>query len=208
MLIISGVVLLVFGAILVGSGLVLRARPARDVVEAAPVADKALSPHAVVWFYEEPELPIVERSVFSAELTPKGVRLTGLAIKAENNSDEALTDLQGVVKPDAKRLDLKLEVKLDTAPAGGNGAQGVEVAVTPDGAIPPHAFFKLVFPFPPEAHGEEPGIALDDFIGSYGGLLLKLRYHVDGTRKSLIQYLTPEMLKAQLVEIQREADGS
>ena len=199
MLIISGVVLLVFGAILVGSGLVLRARPARDVVEAAPVADKALSPHAVVWFYEEPELPIVERSVFSAELTPKGVRLTGLAIKAENNSDEALTDLQGVVKPDAK---------LDTAPAGGNGAQGVEVAVTPDGAIPPHAFFKLVFPFPPEAHGEEPGIALDDFIGSYGGLLLKLRYHVDGTRKSLIQYLTPEMLKAQLVEIQREADGS
>ena len=209
MLIISGVVLLVFGAILVGSGLVLRARPARDgVVEAAAVADKALSPHAVVWFYEEPELPIVERSVFSAELTPKGVRLTGLAIKAENNSDEALTDLQGVVKPDAKRLDLKLEVKLDTAPAGGNGAQGVEVAVTPDGAIPPHAFFKLVFPFPPEAHGEEPGIALDDFIGSYGGLLLKLRYHVDGTRKSLIQYLTPEMLKAQLVEIQHEADGS
>ena len=82
------------------------------------------------------------------------------------------------------------------------------MAVTPDGAIPPHAFFKLVFPFPPEAHGEEPGIALDDFIGSYGGLLLKLRYHVDGTRKSLIQYLTPEMLKAQLVEIQREADGS
>ena len=74
------------------------------MVEAAAVADKALSPHAVVWFYEEPELPIVERSVFSAELTPKGVRLTGLAIKAENNSDEALTDLQGVVKPDAKRL--------------------------------------------------------------------------------------------------------
>ena len=206
MLIISGVVLLVFGAILVGSGLVLRAHPAADAV-AEPAADKPLSPHAVLWFYEEPELPIVERSVFSAELSPKGVRLTGLAIKAENNSDEALSDLQGVLKPDAKRLDLKLEVKLD-APAGGNGAQGVEVAVTPDGAIPPHAFFKLVFPFPPEAHGEEPGIALDDFIASYGGLLIKLRYHVAGTQKSLIQYLTPEMLKAQLVEIQHEADGS
>jgi hypothetical protein len=207
MLIISGVVLLVFGAILVGSGLVLRARPAADGVAEA-VADKPLSPHAVLWFYEEPELPIVERSVFSAELTPKGVRLTGLVIKAENNSDEALTDLQGVVKSDVKRPDLKLEVKLDAAPAGGNGAQGVEVAVTPDGAIPPHAFFKLVVPFPPAAQGEEAGVALDGFMAAYGGLLLKLRYHVAGTQKSLIQYLTPEMLKAQLVEIQHEADGS
>ncbi len=114
MLIISGVVLLVFGAVLVGSGLVLRARPAPDVVAEA---DKPLSPHAVLWFYEEPDLPIVERSVFSAELTPKGVRLTGLAIKAENNSDDALRDLESVVKPDAKLLDLKLEVKLDAAPA-------------------------------------------------------------------------------------------
>ena len=163
----------------------------------------------MLWFYQEPDLPIVERSVFSAELTPKGVRLTGLAIKAENNSEDALRNLEGVAKPDAKRLDLKLEVKLEGAPSGGNGAPGAEAAVAPaNGVIPPHAFFKLVFPFPPEAHGEEPGVALDDFIASYGGLMLKLRYEVAGTQKSLIQYLSPAMLKAQLVEIQHEADGS
>ena len=74
--------------------------------------------------------------------------------------------------------------------------------------IPPHAFFTLVFPFPPEAQGEQAGIALNDFIAAYGGLMLKLRYNVAGTQKSLIHYLSPEVLKSQLTEIQHEADGS
>src|SRR6185437_15929652 len=105
-----------------------------------PVAEKAPSSHSVAWFFEEPELPIVERSVFTAELTPHGVRLTGLAIKAENNSDEALSGLEGVVKPDAKKVDLKLEVKVDMVPA--DGAHGAEAAeVQENGAVPPHSFF-------------------------------------------------------------------
>ena len=200
MLIISGVVLLVCGGLLVGSGLLLRAGT-------GAVVEKAPSAHSVAWFFEEPALPIVERSVFTAELTPQGVRLTGLAIKAENNSDEALSALEGVVKPDAKRVDLKLEVKVDLVPA--DGAHGAEAAeVQENGVIPPHAFFSLVFPFPPEAQGEEPGIALNDFIAAYGGLMIKLRYDVAGTQKSLIHYLSPEMLKSQLTEIQHEADGS
>lgn len=202
MLIISGVVLLVCGGLLVGSGLMLRA--------AGTTAEKPLSPQqAVVWFYEEAELPIVERSVFSADLTPHGVRLTGLAIKAENNSDDALTGLEGVAKPDAKPLELKLEVTVESATQGGNGAHEAEAASAPaSGVIAPHAFFNLVFLFPPEAHGEAAGIALDDFLAAYGGLMLKLRYDVGGTQKSLIQYLSPAMLKAQLAEIQHEADGS
>ena len=200
MLIISGVVLLVCGGLLVGSGLMLRPGT-------GPVAEKAPSPHSVAWFFEEPELPIVERSVFTAELTPHGVLLTGLAIKAENNSDEALSGLEGVVKPDAKKVDLKLEVKVDMVPA--DGAHGAEAAeVQGSGVIPPHAFFTLVFPFPPEAQGEQAGVALNDFIAAYGGLMLKLRYDVAGTQKSLIHYLSPEMLKSQLTEIQHEADGS
>jgi hypothetical protein len=206
MLIISGVVLLVCGGLLVGSGLMLRAGGTGSVASLIE-KEKPPSPHAVAWFFEEPELPIVERSVFSAELTPHGVRLTGLAIKAENNSDDALSGLEGVVKPDAKRLDLKLEVKVDMVPTeGAHDAAAGEVHG--NGVIPPHAFFRLVFPFPPEAHGEEPGIALNDFIAAYGGLMLKLRYDVAGTQKSLIHYLSPEMLKAQLTEIQHEADGS
>ncbi|HLO24237.1 MAG TPA: hypothetical protein VK193_12565 [Methyloceanibacter sp.] len=208
MLIISGVVLLVCGGLLVGSGLVLRAAGSGSgPLLGTAAVEKPPSPHAVAWFFEEPELPIVERSVFSAELTPHGVRLTGLAIKAENNSDDPLSGLEGVVKPDAKRLDLKLEVKVDMVPAEGTEGAAA-AAVQGNGVIPPHAFFRLVFSFPPEAHGEEPGIALNDFIAAYGGLMLKLRYDVAGTQKSLIHYLSPEMLKAQLTEIQHEADGS
>jgi hypothetical protein len=210
MLIISGVVLLVCGALLVGGGLILRAGKG-TVAGAGTTASVARpeSPHSVLWFFAEPDLPIVERSVFSAELTPQGVRLTGLTLKAENNSDASLAGLEGVVKPDAKHLDLKLEVKVDMVPAEGESAQGATAAeVQGNGVIPPHAFFSLVFPFPPEAQGQEPGIALDDFIAAYGGLMLKLRYDVDGTEKSLIQYLSPEMLKAQLTEIQHEADKS
>jgi hypothetical protein len=208
MLIISGVVLLVCGGLLVGSGLVLRAAGSGSgPLLGTAAVEKPPSPHAVAWFFEEPELPIVERSVFSAELTPHGVRLTGLAIKAENNSDDPLSGLEGVVKPDAKRLDLKLEVKVDMVPAEGTEGAAA-AAVQGNGVIPPHAFFRLVFSFPPEAHGEEPGIALNDFIAAYGGLMLKLRYNVAGTQKSLIHYLSPEMLKAQLTEIQHEDDGS
>ncbi len=203
MLVVSGIVLLVCGGLLLGSGLLLRG----GAGSVASLAEKPPSPHAVEWFFEEPELPIAERSVFSAELTPQGVRLTGLAIKAENNSDDALSGIEGVVKPDLKRGDLKLTVKIDMVPA--ESPHGAEAA---DGqandTVPAHAFFSLVVPFPPEAQGEDPGIALDDFIAAYGGLLLKLRYEVAGTQRSLIHYLSPEMLKAQLAEIQHEAKGS
>src|SRR5581483_11458978 len=209
MLIVSGVVLLVCGGLLLGSGLLLRAGGGIGNVASsvASLVEKPPSPHAFVWFFEEPELPIVERSVFAAELTPQGVRLTGLTIKAENNSDDALSGLEGVVKPDAKLGELKLTVKVDMVPA--DGAHGAGAADVPgNGSVPAHAFFSLVVPFPPEAHGEEPGIALDDFIAAYGGLMLKLRYEAAGTQKSLIHYLSPEMLKAQLTEIQHEAKGS
>ena len=72
------------------------------------------------------------------------MRLTGLAIKAENNSDEALSGLEGAVKPDAKKVDLKLEVKVDMVPADGeHGAERLEVQE--NGAIPrtrsSHSFF-------------------------------------------------------------------
>jgi hypothetical protein len=209
MLIICGVVLLVCGALLIGGGLVLRAGAGKGTGPGAGTmasVAKPESPHSVLWFFDEPDLPIVERSVFSAELTQHGVRLTGLTFKAENNSDVPLAALEGVVKPDAHRPDLKLEVKVDIVPAETEGTQDAAAAeVQGNGVIPPHAFFSLVVPFPPEAQGGEPGIALDDFIAAYGGLMLRLRYDVDGTEKSLIQYLSPEMLKTQLTEIQHEA---
>ena len=55
--------------------------------------------------------------------------------------------------------------------------------------------------------GEEDGITVDDYFDAYGGLLLKLRYEVDGTQKSIIQYLPPDALRAQLDEASAEADS-
>ena len=74
--------------------------------------------------------------------------------------------------------------------------------------VPPHAPFRLVFPFPPEAMDGEEGITSEEFFESYGGLLLKLRYEIDGKQKSIIQYLPPELLKSQLDEVAAEAGGS
>ncbi len=73
--------------------------------------------------------------------------------------------------------------------------------------MPTGANFRLVFPFPPEAMDGEDGITVEEYFESYGGVLLKLRYEVDGTQKSLIQYLPPDVLKAQLDEVSAEAGG-
>ena len=74
--------------------------------------------------------------------------------------------------------------------------------------MPPHAPFRLVFAFPPEAMDGEDGLTVEDFFESYGGLLLKLRYETDGAQKAVIQYLPPDLLKAQLDEVATQAGGS
>ncbi len=56
--------------------------------------------------------------------------------------------------------------------------------------------------------GGEDGITVEEFFESYGGLLLKLRYETDGAEKAVIQYLQPELLKAQLDEVAAQAGGS
>jgi hypothetical protein len=74
--------------------------------------------------------------------------------------------------------------------------------------VPPGSAFRLVFLFPPEATGSADGISTEEFFESYGGLLLKLRYDAGGAERSMIQYLDPEMLNAQLDEVSAEAGGS
>jgi hypothetical protein len=64
-----------------------------------------------------------------------------------------------------------------------------------------------VFPFPAEAMGGEDGITVDEFFDSYGGLLLKLRYEIEGVEKSVIQYLGPDLLKGQLDEVAAPVAG-
>jgi hypothetical protein len=205
MMIIAGTVLLVCGALLIGGGLILRAGTGPAV---ASLTEGEAGPAGIAWTFEQPDRPLPERAVFTLSGTPQSFRINGLSLGGVNLSDQSLEALSGVIKPDVRRPDLKLTLKIGK-PAGAVKGEGEEhsLDIVPENTVPPHAPFRLVFEFPPEAMNGEDGITLEDFFDSYGGLVLKLRFRVDGTEKSLIQYLPPELLRSQLDEVSAGADG-
>lgn len=202
MLIIAGALLLVCGGLMLGGGLILRAKtPASSVAEATPSAP-------IAWLFEHKTFPLDERSLFDYATTPEGVRVKGFAIGAVNMSDEPISSLEGVIKPDLHSEEIKLELIVERPGTNGAETQPAETtaAETPPGTIPPQAPFKLVFPFP-GAEGTS-GLTPEDVLKESGGLLLKVHYEIGGKQKSFIQYLPAGLLEEQLAEIQAEAKGS
>ena len=195
MLIIAGAMLLVCGGLMLGGGLMLRAKtPGSLSLEAA-------SAEPIAWLFEHPSLPIDERSMFVLNTTPDGIRIKGFAIGGVNLSDQTLGSLGGVIKPDGQDHDLKLGLSVEnpeTDPNETNSAEAQPVAVQPEGAVPSQAPFKLIFLFPDEANG---GMTPQQVLSSFGGLLLKVHYQMDGKQRSLIQYLPASLLEAQFAEI-------
>jgi hypothetical protein len=195
MLIIAGALLLVCGGLMLGGGLMLRAKtPASSPLAAATPAEP------IAWLYEHPSLPLDERSVFVFDTTPDGLRIKGFAIGAVNMSDQSLASLGGVLKPDRRDHDLRLDLNIvSEEPAEGTGsAEAQPVPVLPEGTIPSQAPFKLVFLFPAE---EGAGLTPQQVLSTYGGLMLKIHYEIDGTQRSFIQYLPASLLEEQLAEI-------
>jgi hypothetical protein len=195
MLIIAGALLLVCGGLMLGGGLMLRAKtPASSPLAAATPAEP------IAWLYEHPSLPLDERSVFVFDTTPDGLRIKGFAIGAVNMSDQSLASLGGVLKPDRRDHDLRLDLNIvSEEPAEGAGsAEAQPVPVLPEGTIPSQAPFKLVFLFPAE---EGAGLTPQQVLSTYGGLMLKIHYEIDGTQRSFIQYLPASLLEEQLAEI-------
>jgi hypothetical protein len=195
MLIIAGALLLVLGCLMLGGGLLLRAgTPSSSAIEAASPAEP------IAWLFDQKNFPLAERSIFAWEATPSGVRIKGFAIGAVNMSDDPIGSLEAVLKPDLHDQDLKLDVIVETPGEAAGGPEASEAAAVeaPAGTIPSQAPFKLVFVFsapePPE-----------DVLKASGGMLLKVNYEVAGKQKSFIQYLPPDLLEAQLAEIQAEA---
>ena len=200
MLIIAGSLFLVCGGLMLGGGLILRAGTP------APVA----ASDGIVWFFEQKGLPIAERSVFAFVGTSEGVRLTGFSISGENQSDQPMTSVAGLIKPDGDRPELTLAVSVDM-PGGEVGVvHPPEVHVAEPlagGVIPPHARFKLAFPFPVEAANGEHGVTAEEVLATFGGLMLTVHYDYEGKQKAFMLYLSPSMLKDQLAEIQAEPNG-
>jgi len=205
MMIIAGAVLLVCGGLLLGGGLFLRAGAGTAPTEVA----EEEAPTGITWTFQETDRPLPERAVFTLSGTPASFLINGLSVSGVNQSDQPLTGVEAVLKPDANRPDLKLTLQVDkpAAPAGEGDTAAQALEVVPKDTVPPKAPFRLVFPFPPEAMDGTDGITVQEFFESYGGLLLKVRYELDGKQRSLIQYLSPDMLKAQLDEVSAEAGG-
>jgi hypothetical protein len=203
MLIIAGVLLLLCGGLMLGGGLLMRAGAG-----SASSAVTAASPsEPIAWLFEHKTLPIDERSVFAYALTPEGVRIKGFAIGGVNLAEGPVGAVEGIVKPDAQAHDLKLTLSVEMPTGHDGGAQPSEAAVAavPNGTVPSQAPFRLVFLFPSATEG---GMTPHDVLAAYGGLMLKVRYEVDGTERSFIQYLPQALLEEQLAEIAAEAKGS
>ena len=209
MMIIAGAVLLVCGGLLLGGGFILRAGAVPGTGTRTVVPEEVVEEEirGVAWTFEDYDSPLPDRAVFTLSGTPEAFGINGLSISGTNQSDLPLTGVHAILKPDVQRPDLKLILQVDkTAAADDSGPQALDIV--PANTVPAHAPFRLVFPFPPEAMDGEDGVAVEDFFDSYGGLLLKFQYEIDGTQKSLIQYLPPELLRSQLEEVAGEASGS
>ncbi|HWM30861.1 MAG TPA: hypothetical protein VNO69_04075 [Methyloceanibacter sp.] len=189
MLIIAGALLLVCGGLMLGGGLILRAGTLAESNVADPIA----------WGFEAADRPLTHRVVFTLSGTPQAFRINGLLIHGENTSDRPLNAVEGVIKPDVARPELKLvlDAGVPVPQAESTSVTNVEVTASiPGDTIPAQAPFNLVFAFPGN------GLSAEEFFGSYGGLTLNVRYEADGKQRAVIQYLSPEMLKAQLAEVQ------
>jgi len=199
MLIIAGALLLVCGGLMLGGGLMLRAK--------TPALVAASSSEPIAWLFEHPSLPLDERSVFVFDATPDGPRIKGFAIGGVNLSEETLGALGGVIKPDGRDQDLDLALSVEKPEGDADGAESAQPpAALPEGAIPPQAPFRLVYLFP--AEGANGGLTSQQVLSTYGGVLLKVHYEMQGRQRSFIHYLPTALLEEQLAEILAAAKGS
>jgi hypothetical protein len=202
MLIVAGTLLIVLGGLMLGGGLILRAGTPPQVAPAAP--------DSLVWSFEQKDLPLAERSIFIFASTTEGVRIKGFSISAENKSNQLLTRVEGVLKPDVEGPEMPLSVTIDM-PKGEATLHPAEVgAAEASGVVPAHSVFRLIFHFPdePGAIADQQGVTAAEVVETFGGLMLKVHYNVAGKQKSFMHYLSVAMLKDQLAEIEASGKGS
>jgi hypothetical protein len=116
-------------------------------------------------------------------------------------SEQNLQAVAGVIKPDHQAKDIKLAMRVIPSDEQAGEIKTFEPGAP--GTIPPQGQFALVFPVP-----EDGGIAPDQVLSVFGGVMLRVRYEVAGTERTFIQYLSPAFLERQLAEIAGEAKGS
>ena len=129
------------------------------------------------------------------------MRVRGFAIGGVNMSDQTLDVVGSVIKPDREAQDVKLAMRVVAPDEQAGETKTFEPGMP--GAVPPQGQFALLFAFPGDG-----GMTPDQVLSTYGGVMLKVRYEVAGTKKSFIHYLSPSFLERQLAEIMAGPKGS
>jgi hypothetical protein len=120
---------------------------------------KANSQSPVAWDLDDPDVELAVTSPW------------GFSIGGTNVSDEALEQVQAVLKPDATMREMPLALSIEGDSVGSGSA------------IPAEAHFSLFSAAPEEGAS-----------GQMGGAILTFRYVQAGQRKASILYLTPAMV--------------
>jgi hypothetical protein len=143
--------------------------PAPRRAKPEPVQAAATAPG---WFDAKPDTKVISSSPIAWDLEESGAQMPvtspwGFSIGGTNVSDQALEQVQAVLKPDSTGRECALALDVE-----GSLVEGETV-------IPAGARFSLVSDSPDE---------------NPGGAILSFRYVQAGQRKTSILYLTPKML--------------
>jgi len=116
----------------------------------------------------------------------EGARVRGFLISGKNASDQPLSGVEGILKPDMNHRDSELILSVD-----GNQLSNGNVRT-----IPPGAQFSLVYEFPKRSNG----MPMNFFLAKFGGAIFTFRYTYAGKQRVLITYFSASMIKAQPAE--------
>jgi len=133
------------------------------------------------WLFDNPG----SRSILALSDFGNGLRITGFSISGINASNQPLTQVGGILKPDkgSHAIELILSLRGDHLSSGGGRT------------IPAGAQFSLVYEFP----GHSMGMPIDAFFAKFGGAVFTFRYTHAGDHRTLISYLSESTIKEQLL---------
>jgi hypothetical protein len=182
LVIVSGALLLV--ALSTAGGFALLSGKRAESTREAPMVSSRESP--IVWFYEGQDRS--KQSIFVKRKFSGATWIEGISIRGENTSNQTLTAVEGIIKPDIGQ-EIKLRVSAAESQQTHDVLSGSE--------------FILEYGFHPDASGQQAGVPAEEFLSKNGGMIFKFSYTVAGVQTTLIEYFSPLRLRAQLVDAER-----
>jgi hypothetical protein len=136
----------------------------------------------VVWLFDQPGGP----PLFALSPDDKGAKINGFLISGKNTSNQPLTEVQGVLKPDSGDGNFELNLSLNGNPTDKNVR-----------TIPPGAHFSLVYEFPKRQKVLSPY----GFIEKLGGIVFTFHYTHAGIQKAVICYFSASKFRTDLQNV-------